>query len=392
MPIIRTQPLSVIAYALNSTKYLKEVYIKEGFYEQQKFLKKIQPSQLAEHLTNFIKMKLYFNECVEKNDEFMVQTNILEVKKGKFAYRNSYHNLEKLQQEEENRLKFRKNTSYISSFDENEDVMSYLVPSNKVKILIYYPRQFEALRMSQNILLSDFIKSLALSNPWSDNTGGKSNASFIKTYDNLYVFKNLKNNEFKMFKAYAIEFFKYMFETSFEEKKKSFIAKIYGMFEVHIDSEKYYYIAMENLLFGLDATSNLKIYDLKGSETNRYIANSKANQVLFDTNFKIDQNGEPLSLNYQDKDFLSEAIENDTEFLSKHNLIDYSLLLIIDNKNALIRMGIIDYLRLYTWDKNLESIGKKMIKAGATPTIINAIDYRKRFQEAMNKYFMGVHH
>jgi len=300
--------------------------------------------------------------------------------------------LDKMQQDEEAKMKIRKNSTFVSSFDEAEEILSLLVPCNKVKILIYYPRQFEALRMSQNISLGDFIKSLALSNPWSDNTGGKSNASFIKTYDNLYVFKNLRNNEFKMFKSYAIEFFKYMFKVGFEKKKKSFLARIYGMFEVHIDSERYYYIAMENLFFGLDPNTNLKIYDLKGSETNRYIANSKANQVLFDTNFKIDQNGEPLSLKNQDKLKLSEAIENDTKFLSKHNLIDYSLLLIIDNKNSVIKIGIIDYLRLFTWDKQIESMGKKMIKAGATPTIINAADYRKRFQEAMNKYFMGIPH
>lgn len=193
-----------------------------------------------------------------------------------------------------------------------------------------------------------------------------------------------------MFKAYAIQFFKFMFKVGFEKRKKSFLARIYGMFEVHIDSEKYYYVAMENLFFGLDPTTDLKIYDLKGSETNRYISNSKEKQVLFDTNFKIDQNGEPLSLKDNEKENLMQGIENDTKFLSKHNLIDYSLLLIIDRKNSLIRLGIIDYLRLFTWDKQVESIGKKMIKAGATPTIINAADYRKRFQEAMNKYFMGI--
>ena len=194
-----------------------------------------------------------------------------------------------------------------------------------------------------------------------------------------------------MFKAYAIKFFKYMFKVCFERRKKSFLAKIYGLFEIHIDSDKYYYVAMENLQSGLDLSQSLKTYDLKGSETNRYVSNNKSNQVLHDTNFKIDQNGEPLSLKYQDKQYLSEAFENDTKFLSKHNLIDYSLLMLIDRKNSLIRIGIIDYLRLFTWDKQVESFGKKMIKAGATPTIINATDYRKRFLEAMNKYFMGIH-
>ena len=34
-------------------------------------------------------------------------------------------------------------------------------------------------------------------------------------------------------------------------------------------------------------------------------------------------------------------------------------------------MGIIDYLRKYTWDKQIESYGKKLIHGFTNPTIIN---------------------
>lgn len=68
--------------------------------------------------------------------------------------------------------------------------------------------------------------------------------------------------------------------------------------------------------------------------------------------------------------------------------MDYSLLLIVDDKSKFIKMGIIDYIRMYTWDKKVENEVKKVITAGHVPTIINPNDYRSRFLSAMNRYFM----
>jgi hypothetical protein len=50
--------------------------------------------------------------------------------------------------------------------------------------------------------------------------------------------------------------------------------------------------------------------------------------------------------------------------------VDYSLLLIIDLDKKFIKIGIIDYLRKYTWDKEWETNFKTMIKLGLEPTII----------------------
>ena len=54
-------------------------------------------------------------------------------------------------------------------------------------------------------------------------------------------------------------------------------------------------------------------------------------------------------------------------------------------------MGIIDFVRLYTWDKMVEMYSKKMIiKTGTTPTIVSAKNYSERFYNAMNSYFISV--
>ena len=83
------------------------------------------------------------------------------------------------------------------------------------------------------------------------------------------------------------------------------------------------------------------------------------------------------------------AIHNDTLFLSKHKLIDYSMMLIIDQKNKLIRVGILDYLGSYTLTKQMEGRFKKYV-SGIDPTVVRPKFYKNRFRIYMSKYFMPV--
>lgn len=73
------------------------------------------------------------------------------------------------------------------------------------------------------------------------------------------------------------------------------------------------------------------------------------------------------------------AIKSDTQLLTDLEIIDYSLLLFIDNAAKIIKVGIIDYLGFYTWDKKMEEVAKKAINRGNEPTIISPISYRTRF-------------
>lgn len=82
-----------------------------------------------------------------------------------------------------------------------------------------------------------------------------------------------------------------MFNIHFENQK-SVLNKIYGMFEIQHSKGSLYYIAMENLFYGLN--DNLLVYDLKGSEAKRW--KKKTGSTLLDTNYLIDRNGEPLPI------------------------------------------------------------------------------------------------
>ena len=275
-----------------------------------------------------------------------------------------------------------------TEFEESINIKNFKTKfyCEKVKVIVYYPAFFEALRMAHGIPLFDFIQSLALNNQWKENSGGKSKAKFIKSYDELYIIKQLQKNEFFMIQSYAKNFFSYLWKI-LNGEAESIMTKIFGLYEVSVNNMTYYYMVMENLFYGLKS-ENLQIFDLKGSETNRFVKKVKCGQTLLDTNFKIERNNEPLAILDKDFNFFKNASENDSNFLSEHNLIDYSLLLIIDEKNEKIRLGIIDFLRIYTWDKQLEHMGKIVINAGAIPTITNPFDYKERFINALKKYFM----
>ena len=259
------------------------------------------------------------------------------------------------------------------------------------------------------------------SSVWSNVSGGKSKATFYKTKDGKYLFKSIKKDEFKMFLEMAFHYFQHMDEYLFH-KMPSILIKTLGVYEIHMKTaekeENYYIMMMENLNYGLnsDDINLLKSYDLKGSLSNRYVfkqeqqkqesnknenkknendikKNINNNIVLHDSNFKEDNKNEPIPLDKQIYNLFLAAVYNDTLLLSKIGVVDYSLLLHIYQKNNtnFIRMGIIDYVRRYTWDKQLEHVVKTVLNGfKATPTIVDPTDYKNRFNEAMKDYFIGI--
>ena len=293
------------------------------------------------------------------------------------------------------------------NFDIKFNTLSFIedtISDSECEVVVYYPRQFEALRIAYCSTFDELIASITKSKIWADVSGGKSKASFFKSADNKYLFKSVNKNEFKMFIEAACPYFhhnaKYLFH-----RMPSALSKMLGAFKIKIkrtinnqaQSDYYYLILMENLFYGFEnEQKSIKAYDLKGSLINRYIPkkNQKPNQVLLDTNFKEDFNGEPLALDRNIFELLSSAIHNDSLILSKINVIDYSLLVIIsdigESDMKLLRVGIIDYIRKYTWDKQLEHVGKIIINGLNTPTIISPNDYRDRFKAAAAMYFIGV--
>lgn len=117
---------------------------------------------------------------------------------------------------------------------------------------------------------------------------------------------------------------------------------------------------------------------------------------------------------------LGHCVWNDTLFLAKNNIMDYSLLGGLARTHAnkqheaadtadgrhgpyalrsaggegeaagVLVVGIIDYVRQYTVDKLAETVVKTLYDPSHQPTVIEPAHYKRRFREAMDRYFVAV--
>ncbi|XP_051135010.1 1-phosphatidylinositol-3-phosphate 5-kinase FAB1B-like isoform X2 [Andrographis paniculata] len=270
-------------------------------------------------------------------------------------------------------------------------------PLGKVKysVTCYYAKRFEALRKICCPSEVDFIRSLSRCKKWGAQ-GGKSNVFFAKTLDDRFIIKQVTKTELESFIKFAPDYFKYLSE-SISTGSPTCLAKILGIYQVtskHLKGgkeTKMDVLVMENLLFGRNLT---RLYDLKGSSRSRYNADaSGSNKVLLDQNLIEAMPTSPIFVGNKAKRLLERAVWNDTAFLASKDVMDYSLLVGIDEERQELVLGIIDFMRQYTWDKHLETWVKASILGGpknASPTVISPKQYKKRFRKAMTTYFLMV--
>ncbi|CAG8770474.1 14000_t:CDS:2, partial [Racocetra persica] len=90
------------------------------------------------------------------------------------------------------------------------------------------------------------------------------------------------------------------------------------------------------------------------------------------------------------KKLLREAIANDTQFLCEANIMDYSLLLGIDDKKKEMIAGIVDFIGEYTLYKKIESRGKTLGRNAKEVTVIPPDQYKDRFRDSIEQYFLAI--
>ncbi|XP_057490702.1 putative 1-phosphatidylinositol-3-phosphate 5-kinase FAB1D [Actinidia eriantha] len=265
---------------------------------------------------------------------------------------------------------------------------------SKYSVLCLYANQFRDFRNQCCPSELDYIASLSRCRNW-DAKGGKSKSFFAKTLDDRFIIKEIKKTEFESFVKFAPDYFRYMNEC-FQQGNQTCLAKILGIYQLTIRQTKsgreikHDLMVMENLSFG---RSIIRQYDLKGALHARF--NSAADgsgDVLLDQNFVNDMNASPLYVGTKSKRMLQRAVWNDTTFLNSINVMDYSLLVGVDTQRRELVCGIIDYLRQYTWDKQLETWVKSslVVPKNQLPTIISPREYKKRFRKFITTYFLSV--
>ncbi|NWH79518.1 FYV1 kinase, partial [Piaya cayana] len=264
---------------------------------------------------------------------------------------------------------------------------------------IYYAGEFH--KMREVILGSseeDFIRSLSHSMPWQAR-GGKSGAAFYVTEDDRFILKQMPRLEVQSFLDFAPHYFTYIIN-AVQQKKPTALAKILGVYRIGYKNsqnnteKKLDLLVMENLFYGRKMA---QVFDLKGSLRNRNVKTDTGKEscdvVLLDENLLKMVRDNPLYIRSHCKAVLKASIHSDSQFLSSHLIIDYSLLVGRDDTNNELVVGIIDYIRTFTWDKKLEMVVKStgiLGGQGKMPTVVSPELYRTRFCEAMDKYFLMV--
>ncbi|EJD52194.1 hypothetical protein AURDEDRAFT_181710 [Auricularia subglabra TFB-10046 SS5] len=268
----------------------------------------------------------------------------------------------------------------------------------------FFAEQFDALRRTCGCDKT-IIESLARCVKW-DATGGKSGSAFLKTRDDRFIAKELSKSEMEAMATFAPAYFDYM-SSAIAAGRPTLLAKIFGFYRIAFrmlipgtkasrptwKTKRMNMLVMENLFYDRKFT---KIYDLKGSSRNRLVQSTgRENEVLLDENLVQTAHLNPLFVREHSKRILRSAIWNDTKFLADLNVMDYSLVVGVDSAKQELVVGIVDFVRTYTWDKRLENLIKDTpILAGLgnknEPTIVTPKSYKSRFRAAMERYFALV--
>ncbi|RFU30903.1 hypothetical protein B7463_g5458, partial [Scytalidium lignicola] len=269
---------------------------------------------------------------------------------------------------------------------------SYEDATAKMQCKIFFAEQFDAVRRKCGVA-DRIVESLSRCLKW-DSKGGKTKSVFLKTLDDRLVLKSLSPIETQAFLRFAPAYFNIMAEALFHDLP-TVIAKMFGFYQVAIKNPytgtelKLDLLLMENLFY--DRSPN-RIFDLKGSMRNRKIQSTgEQNEVLLDENMVEFIYESPLFAREHSKKLLRAAIFNDTLFLQRNDVMDYSLMVAVDEARKELVVGIIDVVRTYTWDKKLESWIKDRGFAGGgrnRPTVTSPKEYKSRFREAMNRYIL----
>ena len=286
----------------------------------------------------------------------------------------------------------------------------------------YFADKFDELRKNDGITDDIMIKSFSpIKNKSAiDKMGeskGRSGSFFFYSHDRKFIIKTITNEEKETMDKILVNYYNYM-----KSFNTTLITKIYGIYTVVIKNASSVNVILMQNLFGCSPIHIQRMFDLKGSSVQRKTKNVqkwKKDQVLKDMDYQWLTQVEPKLINFSNEDIqeIKKNMENDVNFLRRLSLMDYSLLFIIVDypnkidpdykqivgllddpkykghvyesftKEFIYIIGIIDYLQIYNFRKNMETFVKG-IYFGKEKNMISCVEpnyYGERFQDFMMK-------
>ena len=261
-------------------------------------------------MENFMRdILIGISTCLEKSKKYGNEIN-LEEGDDSMSYEKYNINLHSLKY-----LKFR---------DETINNCDYL----DIDIVNYAPKCFALLRQLEKIDIDEMIDSFL---PKNNSQGlkksqGKSGSFFISTDDNKYMVKSLKSDEIDLIRnGFLSKYIKHIEKT----KNESLLCRLYGMYNIITGQGKEFLIIVMRNVIG-DFKDNVVVkFDLKGSTYKRrakFDMDNTNNNVMKDLNFNEIERNIMISKNSIEK--LRNIVKQDSKFLCRSELMDYSLFLI----------------------------------------------------------------
>ena len=285
------------------------------------------------------------------------------------------------------------------------------------KVKEYCPFVFHHLRLLDKISIDDVLQSLDVKNNLkiindSKVTGGRGNNSMFRTWNKKLIIKTIDEDEKKLLINKMLEEYH-----SKMRDTKSILAHIYGVFTIELADKGQSNVMLQRNMNDLFIDSNILTFDLKGSTVDRQIIKNESinlpqkdlinkykGQTLKDTDLKL--MGIKLELNPFDGKNILSSIYNDSRFLQKYNVTDYSLLIFVNkynkknlekqvgnynimselNKKYIFNFSIIDFLGTFTLGKKGEKLMKEIVgvfksSEGKNFSVQNPQNYGNRFRK-----------
>jgi len=189
----------------------------------------------------------------------------------------------------------------------------------------------------ETLLPTEFLQDAMKNQKFSD---GKSGSFFVFSPDKKFIIKTIPRSEYKAMERLLSAYYYHLLQYP-----RSLLIRILGAYSVTLGYTKVYVLVMNNIL----TKSINEKYDIKGSwvDRNAEIDSSvkKDNDLEVDFVLRVD----PLALGP-----IIEQIDKDSQLLRDHNIMDYSLLLGLNNHRN-------DDIFIETLDPQIKEIPKSEI-------------------------------
>jgi len=227
------------------------------------------------------------------------------------------------------------------------------------KVKEYCPLVFRNLRERFGIDDMDFLHSL-LKSPKPIEPLKSGGANFYLSHDRMYVIKTLTTEEVEEMHSFLKQYHPYIVD----RHAKSLLPQYLAMFRLTVDNVETYLVVIRNVF-----STHLKVhkkFDLKGSTVDREASDKEREKplpTLKDNDFLVC--GEKIRIGEEGKDALLETLTADVEFLTRLNIMDYSLLLGVHDRDRALEDAL--DLEASMEGETEEDSGQEYDSAGSQP-------------------------